>query len=88
MTTKSHSPWFYCSFADDERGGFLGAVIVEASCIQSAANRARSLGINPGGGVLGKQLGTDEVPPEGLRNRLLSHADVDRYEDWLASRRD
>ncbi len=65
--------WFYLSFADD---GFIGAAIVIADDIESAARTCWELGINPGGQVLGCNLPGSAVPDQSFRNRLLSRKEV------------
>jgi hypothetical protein len=67
--------WMYLSFADDDRGGFLGAAIVEGNNVGQAARRAHVLGINPGGQVLGfgplTPAELDENVPPAYRDKLL-----------------
>ncbi len=73
--------WYWHSFADDDRGGFLGVVITEHDTddIVEQAITLWSRGLNPGG-----QLITFPIPPEELdtiaptfiRNRILTREEV------------
>ena len=47
---------WYLSFADDDSGGFLGAVIIKARSFLEAVDKTHMLGINPGGEVVGGEL--------------------------------
>lgn len=67
--------WFYLSFADED--GFKGGCFVLAPGFASAVERARALGLNPGGGVRGAELLAGKVPPSEMQNRLLSMADLE-----------
>jgi hypothetical protein len=76
--------WWYLSFVDVERGGFLGACIVEAFGVATALEEANRLGINPGGEVASVQ-----IPPAGAaicaqyRDRLLSKAELEAMDAGL-----
>lgn len=72
---------FYLSFADPDRPKgtqFLGACVIRAESILDAANRARDLGANPGGEVMGHAIEakTAALVDERWQNRLLSKEDV------------
>jgi hypothetical protein len=67
--------WFYLSFADER--GFKGSCFVLAPGFASAVERARALGLNPGGEVRGAELLAGNVPPSEMQNRLLSMADLE-----------
>lgn len=71
--------WFYMSFVDEDRGGFLGACVVEARGMLDATMQTHASGINPGGEVLTIEVeeGAIENFPEPMRNRLLSRADLE-----------
>lgn len=71
--------WWYLSFADDDNGGFLGAVIVKAPGFIHAAEKATDLGINPGGEVKGNHLvpGAPD-PPAHMINRLVSYKELEQ----------
>jgi hypothetical protein len=69
----------YLSFADDERGGFLGAAVIEARGMLDALTTANALGINPGGEVLTIDMPDGNIrffPPE-VRNKLLTRGDLE-----------
>jgi hypothetical protein len=78
---RRHSPgWFYLSFATDFE--FLGAAVVRAQGLLTAVERASNLGISPGGDVVCQ----GPIPrkdlhrvPGGLRNRLLTEAEVRKH---------
>lgn len=65
--------WFWLSFAD--HGGFKGGCFVLAPGFVSAVERARDLGINPGGEVVG--VAVNSVPALEMQNKLLSKADLE-----------
>ncbi len=71
---------FWISFADDDRGGFLGVVITETHGVGTAAEKCWELGINPGG-----QMVAWEIPPEMLKvplefwDRLLTKEQVAEF---------
>lgn len=72
--------WWYLSFSD---GKWKGGVIVEARGVLGAVEEANRLGINPGGEVRGMRLNPRVPLPEGmekLTNRLLSKADLEKFE--------
>lgn len=66
---------YYLSFADDDRGGFLGAVIVEAYGPITAVTRSKQLGVNPGGEVLIVKCPGPMLPE--LMNHLLSKQELE-----------
>lgn len=70
----SPKQWIWLSFADDT--GFLGAAIVQGGGMMEATMRARQLGCNPGGEVVGEPL--ENLPPPEYRERLLSMEEIDR----------
>lgn len=65
--------WWYLSFATDD--GFRGGCFLEAQGEGLAILRSHELGINPGGQVLIIEAG-DHLPPEDMRNRLLTRSEV------------
>ena len=67
----------HLSFADDD--GFKGAVVLMADTAESAYKRATVMKLNPGGEVLGVELGFDKLPPKEFRNKLLSLADLKSF---------
>jgi len=73
--TLEPTRWMYLSFADEK---FNGAVIIEANGLAHAITHCHSLGINPGGEVMGVDM-PDEIiaqVPENMRTKLLSKEDV------------
>jgi hypothetical protein len=74
---SAEKQWLWLSFADET--GFLGASIVEGGGIMEATMRARLLGCNPGGEVLGEPL--TNLPPEEYRERLLSREEIDEMRE-------
>jgi hypothetical protein len=66
--------WFWLSFADED--GFKGGCFVLAPGFASAVERARDLGLNPGGEVVGTPI---KAPPLELQNRLLSESDLESH---------
>lgn len=70
---KADSGMWWLSFAD--ASGFKGVVIVEAYGFTDALQRSHDAGINPGGEVQASRVDPSTIP-EGLRNRLLSKADL------------
>jgi hypothetical protein len=77
--TVQQPGWLYLSFADDDRGGFLGAVITYASGIGTAVMKCYALGINPGGEVLSFEIDDEIVDgiPNWAINRLLTVQQVE-----------
>lgn len=78
---KQPEKLWYISFADDDRGGFLGACCVVAQGMIGAVRLTHALGINPGGQVLAIQwdesiAGPCPYPP----NVLMTAEDVKRYD--------
>jgi hypothetical protein len=81
LSQESEQPyqWWYCSFADDAHGGFLGAVILQAHGVVECAIRARSLNANPGGELMAIPIPPENeaiLPEQRYRNRLLSLKEV------------
>lgn len=71
---------FWISFADDDRGGFLGVVITEAQGVGTASEKCWELGINPGGQMAAWELPSDFPPPPlEYRDRLLSKAQIAEF---------
>jgi len=68
--------WMYLSFADESLKRFNGAVVVKAYGILDAVSICHSLGISPGGQVVGGPLPDELLPGPDYRNRLLSKEDV------------
>jgi hypothetical protein len=68
--------WWWLSFADDE--GFLGGVLTRARGFLSAVQKARNLGINPGGEVQGIEI-PEDVPEshKSYADQLLSKQDIE-----------
>jgi hypothetical protein len=61
---KDYTSYFWLSFVDPDKPSgerFLGATIVAASNISSAADEAWRVGINPGGEVSGFPITTDNA---------------------------
>ncbi len=58
--------YWYISFADDDNGGFLGGVCVEAPNCMAATAKVTSLGIDPGGEALAFDVTEFGVPPYPL----------------------
>lgn len=74
MKSIPKTQWWWLSFCDPDGipgQSFLGVAIVRASSIEDAAETAWSLGINPGGEVLG---GAVNMPKSKMAfvNRLLT----------------
>jgi hypothetical protein len=73
------APWWWLSFADPTRPAgsqFLGVAIVRGLDVGSAVMEAHSLGINPGGEVMGQEWANVAEPPRRFRNTLLSREDI------------
>lgn len=70
--------WVYLSFADDARGGFQGAVVIEAHGVIDAVTLCNVRGINPGGEVLCIDIDPEDLPLSEFRNRLLSREDMEK----------
>ncbi len=73
--------WWYLSFADED--GFRGAVITQAPGMVSATIKAHHLGINPGGEVLGHEIG-ESLPsglPDNFVDRCLTREEVQSLDD-------
>ena len=71
--------WHYVSFADDERGGFLGVVVIKGHGVTDCISKCHRLGINPGGQVLCVPIPDDGsviMPDPDDCNKLLNKADV------------
>lgn len=71
--------WMYLSFADDSRGGFLGAVIIKAHGIGDASVQTHNLKINPGGELLAFDITEAQLPAESYRYRLLSRKEIQEF---------
>lgn len=69
--------WLWLSFRDVDTNTNLGVAIVEGGGVVEAALNARLRGCNPGGEVLAYPLDPDHLPPEELRNRLLSAEELE-----------
>ncbi len=73
--------WFWLSFATDTEA--LGVAIVQGMDLEDATLRARALGINPGGEVMGYPI--DENNPDTKAdfemgvNRLISPEELIRH---------
>jgi hypothetical protein len=74
---------FYMSFADDKRGGFQGALVIEAPTFERALYASHALAINPGGQVYTVEHNTpadiaaiELLIPREKWYRLLSKADI------------
>ena len=68
--------WLSCADVD----GFRGVAIVEAQNLAGAVQKAKALGISPGGQVLGPSYPADAPGYDvavANQNRLLSRADID-----------
>lgn len=68
--------WFWLSFRDVDTNTNLGVAIIEGGGIMEATLNARIAGCNPGGEVLAYPLDPDNLPPEEMRNRLLSEEEL------------
>ncbi len=80
LERESHGPlrWWWLSFADDDKGGFLGAAIVQARGFTSAVQQAHLLHINPGGQVAGWEIAPEsDALTERFRNRLLTREEAE-----------
>jgi hypothetical protein len=64
--------WHYLSFADDERGGFQGAIVVWAHGATDALIKVNAQGQNPHGEVWCVPIPEDKIPEARFRNRLLT----------------
>lgn len=73
--------WHYLSFAEEK---FLGGLVIEADSFTHAHMRSHTLGLNPGGSVMGWELLDEQTPAEKYRNRLLTKAEV--FEMWPDAR--
>ena len=73
---KDLSGWCFLSFASDETGDFLGAVIVEAPTLADAVQKAWALEINPDGLCAGMELFPAYLPKPIFQNRLLTRDEV------------
>jgi len=82
---SSGKQWWWLSFADDDKGGFLGAVTVRATCFLDAINVAHLLGINPGGQVRGQDIPDDMTVPEWARNKLLTKEECAKVDEDFAA---
>lgn len=72
--SASRAVTWWLSFADpDKKNGFLGVVIVEASCFGEAVDLAWDMGINPGGEVRGYVI---ESIDQRYLNRLVRQPEV------------
>jgi hypothetical protein len=69
----SECRWYWLSFADEK--GFKGGCFVLAPGFVSAVERARDLGLSPGGEVIG--IAANTAPPPEMQNRLLSEGDLE-----------
>ena len=74
---ESNARW-YLSFATEDE--FLGAVIVDADNVIDATIKAHTLGINPGGEVLGYNITNAPVDVSKYMDRLLT---LEEAEDML-----
>lgn len=63
---------WWVSFA--EPGSFLGVALVRAEDLISATQKARALGINPGGEVMGFPLLPEQEPGAEYHDKLLDRA--------------
>ena len=71
--------WWWLSFVDERRPEgkrFVGVAIVQGYGVASATMNADRPWINPGGATQAFELTGDAIPPETLRNRLLSTAEL------------
>lgn len=69
--------WHWVSFADDDKGGFKGAVVIKGHGMTDCLSKCHRLGINPGGQVLCILFPDGEtLPPPTYRNRLLTRGDI------------
>jgi len=83
---RTPARWFYLSFADDERGGFLGGIYIEANGPLTASRRAHMLSINPGGQVLTVEMPSGyPLPPPEYRERLLTKAEIQALDDAVSA---
>jgi hypothetical protein len=73
--TKGATSLWYLSCASPS--GFLGGVIVRAFGFVHACQRARDLGINPGGEIRGLPIPTLKNPPAKYIDRLLSEEELE-----------
>lgn len=72
---------FYLSFSDPDRPKgtqFLGVCVLRGESLLDAANRARDLGANPGGEIMGHAIEpkTAALIEDGWQGRLLTRPEV------------
>jgi hypothetical protein len=79
-------PWHWMSFADE--GTCLGVVLIRARNMLEAVTLAHRLKINPGGQVLSYEMPEDYEVPDEFANRLLSKADIERFQGEARSLND
>lgn len=72
------SHFWYLSFADDERGGFLGGCIVQGNDMKEAHLNSIRLKINPGGEVAGWDVTGMSIPYP--INTLLTREEMERID--------
>lgn len=63
-------PWWWISFADEEKDEFLGVVITEAADFEVALMKTEVMGINPGGQAAGLEI--PEYDDRDFVDRLLT----------------
>lgn len=75
-------PYVWMSFSDGTKPSgsqFLGVVVLRARDVREAMTISHALKINPGGAVMMCKLPPDFVLPEECRYRLLSAADIEKF---------
>jgi hypothetical protein len=72
--SKGVTSLWYLTYASPTR--FLGACVVRAFGFVHACQRARDLGITPGGQIRGCAIPTLETPPAKYMNKLLSEQEL------------
>lgn len=73
--------WIWMSFVDPDRPAgmkFLGVIITKARGLMTAVENTYQRGINPGGEVMTVPMPDWEPEHEGITDRLLSAADLER----------
>lgn len=63
--------WHYCSFADDSRGGFLGALFIRGRGTLHVSQLSHMLGLNPGGQMMCVPLCDDDPIPKATYCNVL-----------------
>lgn len=68
--------WWWLSFIDEISRANIGVCIIRGKNISSAVVAAHSLGINPGGEVLGVKIPDDALDLQLGTNRFISASEL------------